>query len=81
MTHDELRLECLKLAHTDRPNCTDNEAIIEWAKTYADFVIDSRSGSPQPAKAEPSTPETEADPRNPNLSEHEGKFVPGRLTT
>ncbi len=68
MDNYELRLECLKLAETyQRGHTTDDT--VERARAYADFVL--QQSGPKPMQAKPATPETEADPRNPNVPGHE----------
>ena len=67
MNENELRLECLKLACASLSGLSsaiDHPSIIDRGRAYADFVLgwDRK----QPMQAEPATPESEADPHNPN---------------
>ena len=43
MNHDELRLECLKLAQA-RLSGHSTEHIVDQARAYADFVLARRDG-------------------------------------
>ena len=61
MNYDELRLACLKLAHGVQPGEADD--VVKRARIYADFALGTANGM----QSQPATPESEADPRNPNV--------------
>ena len=70
MSHDELRLECLKLAQTHLAGYSAKD-IVDQAHLYANFVLDHAAAVKQALPAQPATPESETDPQNPNVPGHE----------
>ena len=44
LNHEEIRLECLRLAQAAMPTTSDHGAVIERARACADFVLSRRDG-------------------------------------
>ncbi|KKL25991.1 hypothetical protein LCGC14_2399750 [marine sediment metagenome] len=67
-----LRLECLRLASLAAATAPpeETEAVLKRARAYANFIMGTAE-PPKPMQAEPATPESETDPRNPNVPGHE----------
>ena len=68
-----LRLECLRLASLAAATAPpeETEAVLKRARAYANFIMGTAE-PPKPMQAEPATPESETDPRNPNAPVFDG---------
>ena len=73
MSHDELRLECLKLAQGCQPDHSTKD-IVDRAHLYANFVLD-HAARPTAMPAQPATPESEADPQAPEAVEKPAEIL------